>query len=111
MRTADAFMMSLANMGKELMVFDWNEAARLIKEHNPKVASAGLHSDWEYTGGVIFEDGEPVANTYTYLASTWATPELELDGKIYSCYKMQSEVPRWSEKTKWPKSALKILKG
>lgn len=105
-----AFTMGEANRGRELMVFDWDKAARLIKEQNANSAAAGLRSDWEWTGGMIFEDGEP-AMEYTYLASTWAVPELSLDGKIIECYKMQHEVPDWNAHTKWPESALEILKG
>ena len=66
-----AFMMGEANRNKELMVFDWERAAQRIKETGAKEASAGLYSDWEYTGGAIWRDGKPVDSddTYTYLAS------------------------------------------
>ena len=46
---------------------------------------------------------------YTYLASTWAVPELDMDGDIVECFRMGHEVPGWNSKTKWPKSALDIL--
>lgn len=103
-----AFAMGEANRGKEPMVFDWDKAASLIKEHKPKFAQAGLRGDWEWTGGVIF-DGQPTEKHYTYLASTWATPELDIDGGLYPCFRMQSEVPDWGSDTKWPESALAIL--
>ena len=98
------------------MVFDWDKAARIIKEKQPIEASAGLRDDWENTGGVIFRAGKPVKNVYTYLASTWAVPEFVLtfeDGsqEKTDCYKMQSEVPKWNAGTKWPTSALAILVG
>ena len=109
MNTWAAFAMGEANRGKELMVFDWDRAARLIRERKPECASAGLRSDWEYTGGTIYEDGKPVMDDYTYLASTWAVPELDMDGEIVECYRMQHEVPQWDENTKWPYSALTIL--
>ena len=99
------------NRGKEEMVFDWDKAARLIKERGATNASAGLRSDWEWTGGEILRYGKPHAASYTYLASTWATPELEIEGKVFSCYKMKSEVPDWNAETKWPESSLNILKG
>lgn len=102
--------MGMMNREKELMVFDWDKAARLILESGCKTASAGLRGDWEYTGGVIFEDGKPVTDSYTYLASTWAVPEIGIGGERYPCFRMQHEVPRWSAETKWPKSALEILK-
>lgn len=111
MDTLTAFIMGEANRGKELMVFDWNKAAELILERKPKEASAGLRGDWEWTGGTIYENGSPVTDSYTYLSSTWAVPEIELDGDIVPCYKMQSKVPDWGSDTKWPQSALNILKG
>lgn len=111
MNTLTAFIMGEANRGKELMVFDWNKAAELILERKSKEASADLRGDWEWTGGTIYENGSPVTDSYTYLSSTWAVPEIELDGDIVPCYKMQSEVPDWGSDTKWPQSALNILKG
>lgn len=108
-----AFAMGEANRGKEMMVFDWDKAARLIVERKPIVASAGLSRDWEYTGGDIWANGQPVPkeDTYTYLASTWATPELNMDGEVVDCFKMQREVPEWHEKTYWPESARQIIEG
>lgn len=83
MNTTAAFMMGEANRHKELMVFDWSEAAWLIKKHNAVHASAGLHGDWEYTGDSIYNNGSPILDTDAYLASTWATPEIEIDGDVY----------------------------
>ena len=101
------------NRGKLRMVFDWDKAARLIREKRPTKAAAGLHSDWEYTGGTIYVGGDPVTDrdkTYTYLASTWAEPELSLDGEVVDCYRMENDV-EWDEHTLWPASALEILRG
>ena len=106
--------------GDEAMVFDWDKAARLIKETGAKSAEAGLRGDWEGTGGYIFYDGEPIkkekddfpVETQAYLASIWAVPEIRIDGgRKRPCYKMHHEAPRWNAKTRWPKSALKILQG
>jgi len=98
---------------KESMVFDWEKAAELIKEHQPKLARAGLRDDWEYTGGSIWKDGSPVdeESTYVFLASTWAVPEIELDGEVQECYKMENEVPEWGAETFWPEEARKIIDG
>lgn len=111
METMKAFMMGEMTRHREPMVFDWDKAAKLIRESGMKDACAGLRSDWEYTGGYIFIDGEPDFDSYTYLASTWATPELEIDGDVVECYRMKHEVPDWGASTKWPESALAILKG
>jgi hypothetical protein len=113
MDTYSAIAMGMANRGKPSMVFDWIKAANIIVSRKAKEASAGLHSDWEYTGGVILEDGRPVPaeDTYTFLASTWATPELCVDGVTMDCYVMQDETPGWHESTYWPQEALDILEG
>lgn len=74
MNTLDAFMMGEANRGKEMMVFDWDKAARLIAQRKPRIAMAGLRGGWEFTGGVIYEDGVLVTKDYTFLVSTWAVP-------------------------------------
>ncbi len=110
MDTLSAFAMGLANRNRESMVFDWDKAAELIKEYKPKTAMAGLRGDWEWTGGTIYENGEPVLDSYTWLSSTWATPEIDLDGEVIECYKMESHVPNWDSDTKWPESAVAILK-
>lgn len=109
MNNLSAYALGEANRGKEMMVFDWDKAAELIKEHGATKASAGLQDDWEYTGGPILRDGKPDLEGYTYLASTWAIPEIKIDGVKYECYKMQSETPNWDNATKWPDSAKAIL--
>jgi hypothetical protein len=113
MDNASAFVMGEINRGKEMMVFDWEKAARLIKERNPMKASAGLSGDWEWTGGDIYQNGAPVpeGETYTYLASTWATPELDLDGDVVDCFLMQTETPGWDSDTYWPPEAVKIIEA
>ena len=107
------FVRGMANRDKEAMVFDWDKAARLIREQQPKYVSAGLRDDWEHTGGEIYADGEPISrdDTYTYLSSTWAIPEIDIDGDRQPCYRMQSEVPDWDSDTFWPESAIAILEG
>lgn len=106
-----AFARGLANRGRPLMVFDWDKAAQLIRERKACHASAGLSGDWGATGGDILRDGKPYSDDYIYLASTWATPELEIDDWRVDCYRMQSDTPGWNEKTSWPQSALDILNG
>lgn len=111
MDTLSAFAMGQAYRGKPMMVFDWNKAAALIVEHKATAASAGLSGDWEWTGGSILTDGKPTpeGDTYTYLASPWATPELEIDGDFINCFVMEEAANGWDAKTYWPESALAIL--
>lgn len=99
-----------ANRDRDLMVFDWDKAARIIKERGATRACAGLHEDYGWTGGIILEDGVIKRNSYTFLASTWATPTLYVGGEEIPCYVMESET-EWNEDTKWPESAVKILMG
>ena len=89
-------------------VFDWDKAAKIIKERKPETASAGLAEDWFWTGGIIYENGKPIINEYTFLASRWATPVLILDDEEIDCYQPKG-YHGWNEDTKWPESALKIL--
>ena len=110
MDTIMAFAMGEANRGNEAMVFDWDLAAKIIRERKPNRALAGLRDDWEFTGGTIYADEKPVKNEYTYLASTWAVPELDIDGEVIPCYIMRHET-KWDADTKWPKSSLDILDG
>lgn len=100
----------LRNRSKEEMVFDWEEAARRIVSSKTLHASAGLRGDWDWTGGVIFEYGRVFRERRTYLSSTWAVPELEINGKRTPCFKIKSAAPDWDATTFWPKSALLILK-
>jgi hypothetical protein len=118
MDTLTVFAMGEANRGNKMKVFDWNKAAQIIKDRHASHASAGLSGDWEYTGGSILEDGKPVDKdeTYVYLASTWATPELEIDYDTVDCFVMEDDVPpAWTDggddfaSVYWPKSALDIL--
>lgn len=106
--------MSEVNRLKDVMVFDWDEAARIIKKEKPLWAEAGLMGDWPYTGGCIYKKDDIFVEDYTYLASTWALPALLLfDGEkkwYIECYVMGSET-EWNEHTVWPDSAVKILKG
>jgi hypothetical protein len=87
--------------------FDWDKAAKLIAQLKPKVAHAGLAEDWDYTSGVIWKGGKPVpkSETYTYLASNWATPLLVCDGKEIPCWKAGNNSGAY-----WPAPALKKLK-
>lgn len=110
MDTMHAFMLNMASQGCKKKVFDWDKAARIIREKKPKEAAAGLGGDWEWTGGTIYENGNPIMNDYTYLASTWAVPELEVDGETIECWVWENDT-KWDADTKWPKSALEILKG
>jgi len=111
MNSALAFAYGQSTRNQPVMVFDWDRAAERIKETNPTRASAGLQGDWGWTGGRIWADGKPVPHgqTYTYLASTWATPELELDGEREECFRLIDASPDWDQDTYWPLSALAIL--
>ena len=44
----------MMNRGNEMKVFDWDKAAQLIKEHNPKEAIAGLSEDWFFGRPELF---------------------------------------------------------
>jgi hypothetical protein len=96
--------------------FDWDRAAEIIKTmlptHPNLVAEAGLQGDWEYTGGVIFENGKPTNDPYTFLASHWAPPTLiiSVDGdEILEEVCATASSKRFDCETKWDNKSLKIL--
>ena len=100
--------------GTHYKVFDWDRAARIIKERNPVRAAAGLTEDWFWTGAVIWENGEISTEDKPYLLSYWATPVLVLEGgsdyEEIECW-LPAEETEWDENTHWPESARKILLG
>lgn len=110
MDTMAACMLGEMTKWNESKVFDWDKAAKLIKEHNIKNAQAGLIEDWGCTCGIILDNGKIIKGDYTYLASTWATPVLTNSDSlaIYECYIMSNET-QWDAHTKWTESAVKIL--
>jgi len=105
-----------SKQGKKHKSFDWDKAGEIIKEkfklHPDLKAEAGLQGDWDYTGGVIFEDGKPTNDNYTFLQSNWATPSLilEWDGQEQEeleCWTCDNE--RFDSSTKWDEISLEIL--
>lgn len=112
METLLAFMQGEVNRGREMKVFDWDAAAKYIKDNNIKNAWAGLSEDWEWTSGQILKGGKPVKDSGMYLASTWAMPVLVFDDGITEIpmYKMKHET-EYDEDTIWPQRALDILEG
>ena len=94
-----------------MRVFDWDKAARIIKERNLEEAYAGLEEDWFWTAGPIWKDGKPYFDGYTFLASKWAEPVIAIDDSTaISCWVYDADT-EWDEDTKWPESALKIVEG
>ena len=98
--------------GNPSKVFDWDKAARIIKERNPERALAGLSEDWFWTGGTIWRDGKICTDEPPYLMSFWATPiiilEFEDGEEEIECW-MRADESAWDERTNWPESAKKIL--
>jgi hypothetical protein len=105
------------NRDSPMMVFDWIKAAEIIRDRlllgTLKEAAAGLQSDWEWTGGLIFSKGSivPREETYTYLSSNWAKPELSVDGETFECFCLSKEKPEWGSGTYWPPEAIDVLEG
>lgn len=114
-----AFARGEANQGKPQMVFDWDKAVKIILANGYKNCGAGLDSDFEYTAGMILVDGKPYDEDYTYLASTWATPQLiiysDYDGgiddyeEVIDCYIMDRETTYHSD-TEFPEHLKELFK-
>ena len=112
MNTVQAMMNALAAQGKKMRVFDWHKAARILKDRMPDEAAAGLQDDLEYTCGIIWEDGKPVLDDYTFLRSNWAIPVLCIGDREIPCWVWDDEENNpegWDPYTKWPESALRML--
>lgn len=109
MDTHSAWILGQVHRNKPLMVFDWVKAAQIIKEREVTYAEAGLERDFEYTAGPIWVKGKPDTESYTYLASRWATPQLIIHGEAIDCWVYQEERPTWNSDTKWPQEALDII--
>jgi len=111
----EGFTSSRSNNKNPQKAFDWDKAAKIIKEilkkHPNLVAEAGLQSDWAHTGDVIFEDGKPSNEGYTYLSSNWANPTLiiEVDGEEILELECFIEDGRFSCDSKWDDGSLNIL--
>lgn len=103
--------------GKPQMKFDWDKAAKIIREkikvNENYYFEAGLQGDWAYTGGVIFENGEPVSEDYTYLSSNWAIPTLLIclhgaDVESIDCFTTDLD-SRFDSDSKWDEASLNLL--
>lgn len=115
---AEGFLGTRAEAAKnnKHMAFNWDKAAEIIKEklkeHPDLIAEAGLQGDWNYTGGVIFSDGKPTNDRYTYLASNWAKPTLILSWNGEEQEELVVEIEsdeRFDSDTKWDDTSLAIL--
>lgn len=95
-----------------LMVFDWHKAAKLIKKKKATYAHVHLEGS-EVNNGWIFYDGsyEHDEVGVDHLASTWATPMLEIgDEDAIPCFIISDRREGgWDANTMWPDSAKKII--
>lgn len=97
-------------------VFDWDKAARIIKDNDYKNVKAGLDEDWYATSDAILINGVPYMESNSFLMSNWATPIMIIldddnDGDTAIpcwCYKTECE---WDAYTQWPDSALQIFRA
>ena len=118
----EGFLGPPANKDKSTVrTFDWDKAAQIIKEkyqdHKDLIAEAGLQDDWNETGGVIFEEGCPTNESYTYLQSNWAIPTLILsyngqEQEEIPCYVVDEDKirsRRWGSESTWDSPSLAIL--
>jgi hypothetical protein len=93
--------------GGNHLVFDWYEAARLIRDRRPTIARAGLDG-LDDTWATIYRDGKPVKGSgreTAVLASSTHIPCVELDGARSPCWAAKHERPRWDADTNWPEGS------
>lgn len=116
---AEGFTTNRGQGSKLFKAFDWDKAALKIKEllvDNPNLrAEAGLQGDWDYTGGVIFENNKHTSDNYTYLKSNWAIPTLlvyndEGDEILeMECFTSE-EGHRFNSESTWDNESIALLK-
>ena len=92
-------------------VFDWDTAARILRDRKATNACAYLEGDYEWTVGDILIDGEITTEGRAYLFSLWATPILEIDGKPIEYWVPGDDPREWDSGTHWPESAVAIFRG
>lgn len=124
---------SAAPPGAHINIFDWDEAARLIKKYHVGLAAVDLPGSIQFRYEPLFDycgmplEERPEGARYN---SRWLTPCLALGIRIndvcpedrsrivynkgysigLSCYTSEIEKPEWADgKAWWPKSALAIL--
>ena len=97
--------------GAKRRVFDWVEAAHILKQRNPGSAVAGLQDDMELTSRYIWKDGKPYleCDDYPYLASNWTIPLLVINNEELPCWLYIDKSPGWNANTYWPQEALDII--
>lgn len=72
---AEGFFVDNSSKAKDgPKVLDWDKAAEIIAGTNGTVW-AGLAEDWEYTSGIIGDNGKQVKPSFQFYGySRWATP-------------------------------------
>ncbi len=73
--------------GKRARYFDYNKAAKILKQHGRKWAIGGLVGDWRSSSGRISlaEDGE-VSGALPWGESNWALPAIKIDERYIPCW-------------------------
>lgn len=90
------------------MTFDWEKAARLIREKKPHIAYAMLEGSRDRSKHKIYQDGFPVYEDDT-VHSARLRPMIVIDGHLpVPCFKMEYETNGMDV---WPRKALDILEG
>lgn len=82
---------------------DWNKAMRIIAEHPHATIFAGLMEDWDFTSGLVYDNGT-FCHEYVFANSRWATPILVVDGEEIECWTYEKRrigvgLPYWWGRT------------
>ena len=109
MMTGHMLAMASDAVGNCGRVFNWDMAAMIIVERAVTDARAGLQGDHSDTSGTILRDGEIVDDSYMFLGSMHAAPELVIDGEHIECWVADDGKRPWGCKTVWPQSARDII--
>lgn len=89
------------------LVFDWEKAARLIREKKPYIAHAGLEDSWEREYRKIYQGGLPVYSE-TFHSPNKKPVLIMNSSEPIPCCKMEYDTNGMEP---WPREALDILEG
>jgi hypothetical protein len=103
------------NTMRDIYIFDWNKAARILRERKPSMATAYIGGMREHTEVSIWVNHGPLLGCNAFLLShdiCGYQPRLDC-GADYAtdCAIKINDTDDWGPDTWWPESAIDILKG
>jgi len=77
-----------------MVTLDWDALRKFVKERKPVEVSAGILTDWFWTGATVYENGKFKRNHKAYTTTSWASPGFKAtmeNGDIIEVYAEREE--------------------